>query len=44
MLGAGIRQFAVWGDTEEGRHILIAVARYLVRVSRDIAKITSIYF
>jgi nitrite reductase/ring-hydroxylating ferredoxin subunit len=29
MLEAGIRQFAVWGDTEEGRHILIAVARYL---------------
>jgi hypothetical protein len=29
MLEAGVRQFAVWGDTEEGRHILIAVARYL---------------
>jgi nitrite reductase/ring-hydroxylating ferredoxin subunit len=29
MLEAGIRQFAVWGDTVEGRHILIAVARYL---------------
>jgi nitrite reductase/ring-hydroxylating ferredoxin subunit len=29
MLEAGIRQFAVWGDTDEGRHILIAVARYL---------------
>jgi hypothetical protein len=29
MLEAGIRQFAVWGDTNEGRHILIAVARYL---------------
>ena len=29
MLEAGVRQFAVWGDTHEGRHILIAVARYL---------------
>ena len=29
MLEAGIRQFALWGDTAEGRHILIAVARYL---------------
>jgi nitrite reductase/ring-hydroxylating ferredoxin subunit len=29
MLEAGIRQFTVWGDTDEGRHILIAVARYL---------------
>jgi len=29
MLEAGVRQFAVWGDTDEGRHILIAVARYL---------------
>jgi nitrite reductase/ring-hydroxylating ferredoxin subunit len=29
MLEAGIRQFAVWGDSDEGRHILIAVARYL---------------
>jgi nitrite reductase/ring-hydroxylating ferredoxin subunit len=29
MLEAGIRQFAVWGDTDEGRRILIAVARYL---------------
>src|SRR5271165_6113781 len=28
-LEAGVRQFAVWGDTDEGRHILIAVARYL---------------
>jgi hypothetical protein len=24
-----VRQFAVWGDAVEGRHILIAVARYL---------------
>jgi nitrite reductase/ring-hydroxylating ferredoxin subunit len=29
MLEAGVRQFAIWGDTDEGRHILIAVARYL---------------
>jgi hypothetical protein len=29
ILEAGVRQFAVCGDTEEGRHILIAVARYL---------------
>ena len=28
MLEAGARQFAVWGDTDQGRHILIAVARY----------------
>jgi nitrite reductase/ring-hydroxylating ferredoxin subunit len=29
MLEAAIRQFAVWGDSSEGRHILIAAARYL---------------
>jgi nitrite reductase/ring-hydroxylating ferredoxin subunit len=29
MLEAGVRQFSVWGDTDQGRHILIAVARYL---------------
>jgi nitrite reductase/ring-hydroxylating ferredoxin subunit len=29
MLEAGVRQFSVWGDTDEGRRILIAVARYL---------------
>lgn len=29
MLEAGVRQFAAWGDADEGRHILIAVARYL---------------
>ncbi len=29
MLEAGVRQFTAWGGTEEGRHILIAVARYL---------------
>jgi hypothetical protein len=29
MLEAGVRQFAVWGDGDESRHILIAVARYL---------------
>jgi hypothetical protein len=29
MLEAGVRQFFEWGDTDPGRHILIAVARYL---------------
>jgi nitrite reductase/ring-hydroxylating ferredoxin subunit len=29
MLEAGVRQFEEWGNTDEGRHILIAVARYL---------------
>ena len=29
MLEAGIRQFTAWGNTDAGRHILIAVARYL---------------
>ncbi|MFZ0150335.1 MAG: hypothetical protein WBG18_15375 [Xanthobacteraceae bacterium] len=29
MLEAGVRQFTVWGDIDAGRHILIAVARYL---------------
>jgi hypothetical protein len=29
MLEAGVRQFKAWGNTDEGRHILIAVARYL---------------
>ena len=29
MLEAGVRQFQEWGDTDEGRHVLIAVARYL---------------
>jgi hypothetical protein len=29
MLEAGVRQFTDWGNTDEGRHILIAVARYL---------------
>ncbi len=29
MLEAGVRQFAEWGDTDEGRRILIAVGRYL---------------
>jgi hypothetical protein len=29
MLEAGVRQFEEWGSTGEGRHILIAVARYL---------------
>jgi nitrite reductase/ring-hydroxylating ferredoxin subunit len=29
MLEAGFRQFTAWGDTDGGRHILIAVVRYL---------------
>ena len=29
MLEAGVRQFNEWGNTDQGRHILIAVARYL---------------
>jgi hypothetical protein len=29
MLEAGVRQFTLWGGADEGRHILIAVARYL---------------
>jgi nitrite reductase/ring-hydroxylating ferredoxin subunit len=29
MLEAGVRQFREWGSVDEGRHILIAVARYL---------------
>src|SRR5919112_880505 len=29
MLEAGVRQFREWGHTPEGRHILVAVARYL---------------
>jgi nitrite reductase/ring-hydroxylating ferredoxin subunit len=29
MLEAGVRQFTEWGNTDPGRHILIAVARYL---------------
>jgi nitrite reductase/ring-hydroxylating ferredoxin subunit len=29
MLEAGVRQFGEWGNAVEGRHILVAVARYL---------------
>jgi hypothetical protein len=29
MLEAGVRQFREWGNRDHGRHILIAVARYL---------------
>lgn len=29
MLEAGVRQFTAWGNTGEGRHVLIALARYL---------------
>ena len=29
MLEAGVRQFREWGNCDQGRHILIAIARYL---------------
>ncbi len=29
MLEAGVRQFGEWRETDQGRHVLIAVARYL---------------
>jgi nitrite reductase/ring-hydroxylating ferredoxin subunit len=29
MLEAAVRQFTVWGDTDEGRNVLIAATRYL---------------
>ena len=29
ILEAGVRQYREWGESEPGRHILIAVARYL---------------
>jgi hypothetical protein len=29
MLEAGVRQYRAWGDTDKGRHVLVAVARYL---------------
>jgi hypothetical protein len=29
ILEAGVRQFSVWGNTGEGRNVLVAVARYL---------------
>jgi hypothetical protein len=29
MLEAGIRQFTAWGNTHAGRHVLVAVARYV---------------
>jgi len=29
VLDAGVRQFGEWGNTDEGRHILIAVVRFL---------------
>jgi hypothetical protein len=29
MLDAGVRQFREWGDSDQGRHILVAVTRYL---------------
>ena len=30
-----MRQFGEWGNTDEGRHILIAVARYLAAHSPE---------
>ena len=38
MMEAGVRQFAVWGDTDEGPHILIGVARYLPPIRRPNAR------
>jgi hypothetical protein len=38
MLEAGVRQFTVWANTEEGRNILIAVARYLAAIHRQNAR------
>ncbi|MBV8455125.1 MAG: Rieske (2Fe-2S) protein, partial [Acetobacteraceae bacterium] len=29
MLEAGVRQFNIWGNTDSGRHILVAATRYL---------------
>lgn len=29
MLEAGVRQFDIWGNTDEGRHVLVVLARYL---------------
>ena len=29
MMEAGVPQFIAWGYTDKGRHILIAIARYL---------------
>jgi hypothetical protein len=36
-LDAGVRQFGEWGNTDEGRHILIAVTRYLAAHSERAA-------
>ena len=47
MLEAGVRQYAEWGDSDQGRHILVAVARYLAahspteRASLQTAEIAS---
>jgi nitrite reductase/ring-hydroxylating ferredoxin subunit len=38
MLEAGIRQFTAWGNTDPGRHVLIAVTRYLAAHSRPNAR------
>ena len=32
VLDAGVRQFGEWGNTDEGRHILIAVVRFSLRI------------
>jgi hypothetical protein len=29
VLEAGVRQYREWGDTDQGRHVLVAAARYL---------------
>jgi hypothetical protein len=41
MLEAGVRQFGAWGGTDEGRHILIAVARYLAGPFADRPRVTA---
>ena len=33
MLEAAVRQFTIWGDTDEGRNVLIAATRYLAAQS-----------
>jgi hypothetical protein len=35
MLEAGVRQAAIWGDSDERRDILIALARYLAAHSTE---------
>jgi hypothetical protein len=38
MIEAGVRQFHEWGNGDQGRHILIAVARYLAAPLSDPAR------